>query len=68
MDISKIYVRVDKHDYSGLYWLTEVKGKSYLNVSYGGLKKISKHIGSDNTIMVDQIAKTMLYELIETME
>ena len=68
MDISKIYVKVDKRDYAGLYWLSEEKGKNYLNVSYGGLKKISKQIESDKVIIADQIAKTMLFDLIDKMK
>lgn len=68
MDIKKIYVKVDKQDYAGLYWVTEVKGRSFLSVSYGGLKKDSKHISAENKIPVDQLAKTMFYELIEKMK
>ena len=68
MDITKIYVTVDKQDYSGLYWVEKMKGQNYLNVSYAGLKKVTKHIGADNKKLIDQIAKTMLSELIEKMD
>ena len=68
MNINKIYVTVDKHDYAGLYWLTEMKGHNYLNVSYGsGLKKISRRIDCDHMSTVDNYAKTILSELIENM-
>jgi len=68
LEINKIYVKVDKQDYSGLYWLTELKGHNYLSVSYAGLKKVSKQIESVNMLKVDQIAKTMLSELIENLD
>jgi hypothetical protein len=68
MNITKIHVLVDKKKYSGLYWLTETKEQNYLTVSYEGLKKSSKHIGTKQVILVEQAAKEMLHKLIEGLQ
>ncbi|KAA3611058.1 MAG: hypothetical protein D8M58_13845 [Calditrichaeota bacterium] len=68
MDINKIFVTVDNQNYSGLYWLTETEGNKQLSVSYAGVKRTSKLIDSSNTKTMDEIAKTMLSELLVNMK
>jgi hypothetical protein len=62
MDVNKIHVRVDKKHYTGLYWLSEAKGKKYINVYYEGLRKISAFREGD----IDQLAKKILSDLIDS--
>lgn len=68
MDINKIHVTVDKHDYVGLYWITEEKGYNYLNISYNGLVKISRRMDENTNHPVDYVAKKLLSEIIENMK
>ena len=68
MDISKIYVTVDKRDYSGLYWVTQEKGKPHLHVSYAGVKQLAREIDKAQLAAVEQTAKQMLSELIDELE
>jgi hypothetical protein len=62
MNINKIFVRVDKKDYAGLYWLSKAKGKNYINVFYEGLRKTSAFTKGD----ADQLAKQILSDLIRS--
>ena len=62
MSINKIYVRVDKKDYSGLYWLEKIKGQNYISVSYEGLRKSESYINGD----IEQLAKQILTDLIKS--
>lgn len=62
MNINKIFVRVDKKDYAGLYWVSEVKGTNYINVFYEGLRKTAAFTKGDT----DQLAKEILSDLIRS--
>ena len=62
MTINKIYVRVDNKDYSGLYWLSKIKGQSYINISYEGLRRTLLFSKGD----MDRQAKEMLSNLLKS--
>jgi hypothetical protein len=62
MDINKIYVRVDNKDYAGLYWLSKIKGQTFINVSYEGLRRTSSYINGNT----DQLAKQILTDLLKS--
>ena len=60
MNISKIYVRVDNKNYSGLYWLSKDKGKNYINISYEGLRKTSSYTKGNTDLLAKQILTDLL--------
>jgi len=67
MAITKIYVTVDKKDYSGLYWVSETKGKSRVNVSFADITHLSNPIDKLQLNNAEQVAKDMLHALLANM-
>jgi len=67
MSITKIHLTVDKKDYTGLYWVSENRGKCYVNVSFADLKNISSQISRQHLKDAEQDAKNLLHALISNM-